>query len=81
MKSDKVNQSKIVLKNDEDIQFKPTKNANIFKDFYSGKARDLVRKFPVALNKFKQYYMNIEKSCYNFELCNTTLKTIKNILA
>ena len=41
------------------------------------KLRDLVRKFPVALNKFKQYYMNIKKSCYNFELCNTTLKTIK----
>ena len=35
MKSDKVNQSKIALKNDGAIQFKPTKNANIFKDFYS----------------------------------------------
>ena len=73
MKSGKVNQSKIVLKNDEAIQFEPTKNTNIFKDFYSGKARDLVRNMPVALKKFnniltKQYYVNIEKSCYNFEL-------------
>ena len=25
--------------------------------------------------------MNIEKSCHNFELCNATLETIKNILA
>ena len=39
MKSGTANQSKIVLKNDKAIQFKPTKNANIFKDFYSGKAK------------------------------------------
>ena len=25
--------------------------------------------------------MNLEKSCYNFELCNVTLETIKKILA
>ena len=28
----------------------------------------------------KQYYMNIEKKCHNFELCNATMKTIKRIL-
>ena len=60
MKSDKVNQSKIALKNDGAIQFEPTKNANIFKDFYSDLAGKLVRKLSVALNKFninsmKQY--------------------------
>ena len=33
MKSGKVNQSKIVFKNDGAIQFEPTKNATIFKDF------------------------------------------------
>ena len=59
-KSDKVNQSKIALKNDGAIQFEPTKNANIFKDFYSDLAGKLVRKLSVALNKFninstKQY--------------------------
>ena len=86
IKSGKVNQSKIALKNDGAIQFEPTKNANIFKDFYSDLAGTLVRKLPVALNKFnnnstKQYYMNIEKSCHNFELCNATLETIKKILA
>ena len=32
-------------------------------------------------NLTKQYYMNIEKSCYNFELCNAALETIKKILA
>ena len=86
MKSDKVNQSKIALKNDGAIQFEPTKNANIFKDFYSDLAGTLVRKLPVALNKFnnnskKQYYMNIEKICQNFELCDGTLETFKKILA
>ena len=60
--------------------------SNIFKDYYSDLAGNLVRILPVALNKFnnnstKQYYMNIEKSCHNFELCNSTLEIIKNILA
>ena len=63
----KLNQSKIALKNGGAIQFVPTKNTNIFKDFYSDLAGSLVRKLPNALNKFnnnsaKQYYMNIEKS-------------------
>ena len=79
MKSGKINQAKIALKNDVAIQFKPTKNANIFKDFYSDLAEKLVRKLPVALSKFsnnstKQYYMNIEKRCHHFERamqCNT----------
>ena len=62
------------------------KNANIFKDFYSDLAGTLVRKLPVALNKFnnnsmKQFYMNIQKSCHNFELNNATLETIKEVLA
>ena len=82
MKSAKVNQSKIALKKDGAIQLEPTKNANTCRDFYSDLAGNLVRKLPVALNKFKnrstkQNYMNMEKSCHNFELCNTTFKTIK----
>ena len=86
IKTGKVDQSKIALKNDGATQFEPTKNSNIFKDFFSDLAATLLRKFPVALNKFnynskKQYYMNIEKSCHNFELCNATLETIKKILA
>ena len=44
MKSGKVNQSKFAFKKDGDIQFEPTKNENIFKDFYSGLAGTLVRK-------------------------------------
>ena len=35
MESGKVNQSEIALKNDGAAQFEPTKNLNIFKDFYS----------------------------------------------
>ena len=85
MKSGKVNQSKIALKNDDAIQFEPTKNDYIFKDFYSDFTGNLVRKLLVAFDKFnnnltKQYYMNIGKSCHNFELCNAKLETIKKIL-
>ena len=44
-----------------------------------------MRELPVALNKFNnstnQHYVNIEKSCHNFELCYAALETIKNILA
>ena len=34
IKSGKVNQSKIAFKNDGAAQFEPSKNANIFTDFY-----------------------------------------------
>ena len=79
MKSGKANLSKIALKNDGVIQFGPTKNAIIFKDFYYDLAGNLVRKLLVPFNTFnnnlmKQYYMNIEKSCHNFELYNATLE-------
>ena len=78
MKSGTVNQSKIASKNNDALQFEHTKNANIFKDFYSDLAGKLVRKLSFALTKInnnltKQYYMNIEN--FNFELCNTTLET------
>ena len=86
MKSGKANQSKIALKNDGGIHFESTKTANIFKDCYFDLAGKLVRKLPVAPNKFnnnstKQYYMIVEKSYHNFKLCNATLETIKKILA
>ena len=53
----------------------------LFKDFQSDLAGNLVRILLVALNKFNEYYMNIEKSCHNFKLCNATAKTIKRILS
>ena len=86
MKLGKVNQSKIALKDIGAIQFEPMKNATIFRNFYSDLARKPGQKSRVVLNKFKnnstkQYYMDIEKSCHNFELCNATLETIKKILA
>ena len=52
MKLGKANHSKVALKNDGAIQFEPKKKTNIFKDFYSDLARNLVEKLPVALNKF-----------------------------
>ena len=80
-----VNQSNISLKKNGVIQFEPTNIANTFKDIYSDFTGNLVRKLPVALNKFnnnsaKQYYMTVEKNCHNFELCNATLESIKKIL-
>ena len=57
--------------------------ANIYNNFYSDLAEKLVRKLPVAPNKFnnstKQYFMNIEKSCHNFKLCNATLQITKKL--
>ena len=53
----------------------------LFKDFQSDLAGNLVRILLVAINKFNEYYMNIEKSCHNFKLCNATAKTIKRILS
>ena len=52
LKSGKVNQSKFALKNDGAFQYEPMKNANISKNFYSDLAGTLVKKLPVALNKF-----------------------------
>ena len=72
MKSGKVNQSKIALKEDGAIQFETTKNVNTCKDFYFDLAGNLVKRLPVALNKFS-------KNCHNFELCDATLGTIKKI--
>ena len=81
MKSSKVYQSKISLKNDCVIQFEPTKNANILRSFYSDLAGNLVRKLAVALNKFnnsaKQYYINIEKSCHNLSYAMQHWKLLK----
>lgn len=82
MKSAKVNQSKIGLKNDGAIQLEPIRIANIVKDFYSDSAGNLVRKLSAELNRFndnskKQYYLNIEKNCHNFKLCNEILETVK----
>ena len=73
------------MKNDDAIRCEPTKNAKLSKDFYSDLAGKLAGKLPVALkksnnNSTKQYYMNTDKSCHNFELYNTTFETIKKIL-
>lgn len=43
---------KLSLKRNGAIQFEPTNNANIFKDFNSDLVGNLVRKLPAALRKF-----------------------------
>ena len=58
------NTSTISLNKDGTIQFEPLENKNIFKNFYSELAIDLVKKLPVARNKFcgvitKDYYADM----------------------
>ena len=55
MESNEIRQTKSIkmaVKNDGSIQIESTKNANIFKSFYSDLGRNLARMLPVALNKF-----------------------------
>ena len=71
---------------DGDIEFEPVEDTNTFKEFCSELGRKLVRKLADGPNKFhnnlmKQYYMNTEKNCHNFELSNVSLETIKKILS
>ena len=71
---------------DGDIEFEPVEDTNTFKEFCSELGRKLVRKLADGPNKFhnnlmKQYYMNTEKNCHNFELSNISLETIKKILS
>ena len=69
-----------------DIQFEPAKNATTFKDSDPELIWNIVRKLPVAPNKFnnnltKQHYIGREENYQNFELCHAMLETIKNILS
>ena len=85
MESSKVRQSKSI-KNDGAIQFEPIKMLIFFIAFYSDLAGNLVRKLPLANNKFnnsstKEQCMNREKSCHNVEQCNATLESIKKNFA
>ena len=87
MKLVKINQSKVALKW-WSIQFEPTKNANILGIllWFSWKTSEKVASCTYITNstitqQSSIYYMNIDKSCHNFELCNATLETIQKILA
>ena len=58
------NTSTISLNKDGTIQFEPLENKNIFKNFYSELAIDLVKKLAIARNKFcgiitKDYYADM----------------------
>ena len=66
---------KLSMKKDGAIQFKPTKNTNTFIEGFPKSCQK------VNSNSTKQYYMNIEKNCHNYELCNAALETITKIFA
>ena len=57
------------------VQYDPTENTNIFKEFYSGLAESLVNKLPDAPNKYnKSTTENIKKANNDveFQMCLQT---------
>ena len=82
MNSKNVNQSKICLKENGVMQFKPEKNANIFKAFYSELAGNLVKKLlklPLKFNtdKTMMFYKKLNPNLEKFELvCITEEKLL-----
>ena len=75
--SKKTTPSSICLENNETLSFDSKTNAEIFKDFYSNLAGDLLKKLPSPTNKFgieavKKYYknMNLEGESFSFRPTN-----------
>ena len=71
--SNKATPSSICLEKDGTLSFNSKTNAEIFKDFYSNLAGDLLKKLPSLTNKFgieavKKYYKNInlERKSFSF---------------
>ena len=69
----KATRSSICLENNGTLSFDSKTNAEIFKDFYSNLAGDLLKKLPSPTNKFgieavKKYYknMNLEGKSFSF---------------
>ena len=72
--SKKATPSSICLENNGTLSFDSKTNAEIFKDFYSNLAGDLLKKLPSPTNKFgieavKKYYknMNLEEKSFSFQ--------------
>ena len=72
--SKKATPSSICLENNGTLSFDSKTNAEIFKDFYSNLAGDLLKKLPSPTNKFgleavKKYYknMNLEGKSFSFQ--------------
>ena len=77
MPSQVSHQLKICLRGNILLQFNEKKNANIFKDFYSNLAADLVNRLPAAknilgMNSVKEYYsaLNIPSDSFKLQLTN-----------
>ena len=75
--SKKTTPSSICLENNGTLSFDSKTNAEIFKDFYSNLAGDLLKKLPSPTNKFgievvKKYYknMNLEGKSFSFRPTN-----------
>ena len=69
--SKKSSSSTICLENEGTLSFDPKANAEIFKDFYSNQANDLLKKLPNPPNKYgkdtvKKYYEKLNLAGKNF---------------
>ncbi len=77
--------SKICLKSDGNLSFDPKNNANIFMNFYSNLASDLVRQLPTAPKKFgidtvKKYYEKYKLEGKDFSFSPVTEETVLKLL-
>ena len=73
LSSKKSSSSAICLENERTLSFDPKANAEIFKDFYSNLANDLLKKLPNPPNKYgkdtvKKYYEKLNLAGKNFSL-------------
>ena len=77
--------STICLEKSGSLSFDSKTNAEIFKDFYSNLASDLLKKLPSSPNKFgqetvKKYYKNINSDGKSFSFRPTTPASVLKLL-
>ena len=77
--------TKICLKNEDGTSFESKKTSEIFKDFFSNLAGNLLNKLPSAPKKFgmstvEAYYKNRIPTANNFSFCATDETNILNLL-
>ena len=83
--SKKASPSTICLENDGTLSFDSKTNAEIFRDFYSNLASDLLKELPSPSNKFrkeavKKYYENINLDRKSFSFRPTTQASVLKLL-
>ena len=85
MPSKKSSSATICLEKDGILSFDPKSNAEIFKDFYSNLANNLVKKLPTPPNKYgkttvNNYYKKLNLRGKNFSFAPVAPATILKLL-